>query len=74
MGRMSNLKRLMLDHNQLSGILPSELGGLHQLAYANMNYNIDIRGTMPSHLGLLVSLQQLHLDMTSLSGTIPSEL
>ncbi|TYH96505.1 hypothetical protein ES332_A12G182000v1 [Gossypium tomentosum] len=70
-GNLTNLQLLLLQNNNISGNIPSELGRppkLHILDVSNFS------GQIPTTLSLLESLQYLRLNNNSLSGTIPSSL
>ena len=64
---------LGLDNRELSGEIPSELGGLTKLRDLHLDSN-RLSGEVPSELGGLANLQSLYLDSNRLSGEIPSEL
>ena len=64
---------LDLSHNQLSGEIPSELGGLSSLEDLNLGGN-QLSGEIPSELGGLSRLRVLELWRNRLSGEIPSGL
>lgn len=66
-------RRRHLDHNALSGTIPTELLGLANLSALALNTN-SLSGTLPPALGNLTSLTLLHLDNNNLTGTIPVEL
>ncbi|KAK5776801.1 hypothetical protein PVK06_044766 [Gossypium arboreum] len=69
-GNLTNLQLLLLQNNNISGNIPSELGRppkLHILDVSNFS------GQIPTTLSLLESLQYL-LNNNSLSGTIPFSL
>ncbi|MBO1348618.1 MAG: putative Ig domain-containing protein [Hormoscilla sp. GUM202] len=69
----SRVTEIKLGNNNLSGILPSELGSLSNLQILELDDN-DLSGTLPSELGSLGNVQDLDLGNNSLSGTLPSEL
>ena len=73
LGRLSNLRELILDNNQLSRSIPSELGDLTNLERLILDTN-RLNGSIPADLGDLASLQDLSLARNELSGAIPSEL
>ena len=73
MGSLSNLQRLELYSNQLSGAIPSQLGSLSNLQRLELHSN-QLRGTIPGELGSLSNLQRLELHSNQLTGTIPSQL
>lgn len=63
-----------LYNNNLSGIIPPEIGSFPYLAFLRLDDN-DIRGSIPNELFMLsrltaLSLQNLHFD----SGVIPEEI
>ena len=64
---------LVLDSNQLSGPIPSELGNLANLEFLRLRDN-ELSGSIPPELGNLDNLQGLDLRDNELSGSIPSEL
>ena len=65
--------QLVLTSNQLSGLIPSELGNLSNLRLLHLSFN-NLSGSIPSELGNLSNLKSLYLDGNGLSGSIPSEL
>ena len=67
------LVELSLRENNLTGVLPAELGGLPQLQVLNLRANL-LTGTVPPELSNLTQLQALDLRYNSLSGEIPPEL
>ena len=62
-----------LRDNQLSGVIPPELGNLASLEYLYLNRN-QLIGEIPSELGRLANLEALGLSGNQLSGEIPPEL
>ena len=62
-----------LNHNNLQGTLPAELGNLTHLKTLNLTNN-RLTGNIPSALGALDSLLTLQLDQNQLEGDIPLEL
>ena len=69
-GRVTGLE---LDSNNLSGMLPAELGNLSKLTNLNLRSN-PLSGQIPPELGNLSNLRTLRLYGTRLSGEIPREL
>ena len=61
------------DHNELSGPVPAELGGLANLQSLYLDVN-ELSGSIPPELGDLANLQYLNLEGNELSGPIPAEL
>jgi len=74
---LSNLVRLVLSSNLLSGEIPSEIGQLDisvdGLEVLDLNSN-QLSGPIPSQLGQLSQLEVLDLNSNQLSGPIPSQL
>ena len=68
-----NVIGLVLSRNNLSGKIPSELGGLAYLRHLLLWGN-DLGGEIPSELGRLANLWFLSLWDNDLVGEIPSEL
>ena len=64
---------LILQRNQLSGTIPSQLENLTSLETLVLQHN-QLSGTIPSQLENLTSLEVLALNDNQLSGTIPSQL
>ncbi len=69
-GRVSKLE---LDHNNLSGSLPPEIG---DLSYLSVIYfvNNSLSGEIPNEIGNLNNLDGLYLSDNELSGSIPLSL
>ncbi|MXW68006.1 MAG: hypothetical protein F4Z72_13530 [Gemmatimonadales bacterium] len=59
--------------NNLTGLIPPELGGLDELQVLDFRGN-ELKGTIPSELGRLVRLRRLLLHSNDLTGTVPPEL
>ena len=73
MGDLSNLTRLFLDANRLTGPIPPELGNLSNLTRLFLDAN-RLTGPIPPELGNLSNLTHLFLDDNQLTGPIPPEL
>ena len=73
LGRLTQLKWLRLQHNQLTGEIPEELGQLTRLRRLWLNNN-QLMGGIPMELGHLTNLWELHLQHNQLTGAIPVEL
>ncbi len=67
------LIELFLTENNLTGMLPPELGGLTQLKKLEL-WDNSLSGVIPPELGGLTLLKWLVLYENSLTGPIPSEL
>ena len=66
------LIKLLLPENNLTGMLPSQLGNLPQLESLFLPVN-SVVGAIPAELGNLSQLQVLDMQRNSLTGPIPSE-
>ncbi len=64
---------LVLPENNLSGVIPAELGLLAHLEKLELFGN-PLKGPLPPELGHLSNLRTLYLFFTQLSGEIPGEL
>ncbi|NMH85961.1 leucine-rich repeat domain-containing protein [Flavivirga algicola] len=68
-----SVTRLILNNNQLSGTIPSQLEDLTNLIELNLSNN-QLFGSIPSEIGGLLNLTHLYLFDNQLSGIIPNEL
>ncbi|KAJ9700940.1 hypothetical protein PVL29_006325 [Vitis rotundifolia] len=68
-----NLVQLQLDTNQISGLIPPELGMLSKLGVF-FAWDNQLEGSIPSTLANCRNLQVLDLSHNSLTGSIPSGL
>ena len=71
LSRLTELRRVFLEQNQLSGVIPY-LSDLTNLQYLYLRGNL-LMGEIP-YLGGLTNLQQLDLQDNQLSGEIPASL
>ena len=71
LGRVTGLS---LPDNNLSGVIPPEIGDLLSLRTLNLLNNFLYNSTIPSELGNLLHLRDLDLRGTGLKGAIPPEL
>ncbi|MBN1790236.1 MAG: S8 family serine peptidase [Bacteroidales bacterium] len=67
-GRVTQLD---LWQNNLTGVLPPELGNLTELNYLWLGYN-QLSGTIPAELGNLTKLVSLDIPANQLSGDLPN--
>ena len=70
---MTNLQWLGLSSNQLTGVIPPEIGNLTSLNSLYLGWN-QLTGSIPSEIGNLTNLTKLHLPSNQLTGEIPSEI
>ena len=83
LGSLARLEELSLRHGSndfrnrkdegLTGAIPPELGGLHNLTRLNLGGH-DLTGPIPAALGNLTNLRDVNLSGNSLTGTVPAEL
>lgn len=69
----TGLMQLDLARNQLSGIIPPEIGQISNLGVLNLSDN-RLMGSIPPELGRLKVLEVLDLSDNLLTGRIPKEL
>ena len=69
-GLLTNLTRLYLDGNELTGEIPPEIGNLMNLQELGLSWN-QLSGEIPSEIGNLTSLWGIWLDVNQLTGEIP---
>jgi len=71
-----NLKRLEvfeLEHNSISGSIPSDLMTISTLTYIDLDFNA-LTGTLSPSFGNLSQLQAIELSANRLTGSIPSTI
>ncbi|XP_072972988.1 receptor-like protein EIX2 [Typha angustifolia] len=62
-----------LSRNNLSGVIPEEIGALRQLGNLNLAGN-HLVGIIPEKIGDMLSLESLDLSSNKLSGAIPQSI
>ncbi|XP_052201517.1 probable LRR receptor-like serine/threonine-protein kinase RFK1 isoform X2 [Diospyros lotus] len=72
-GKLINLKTLMLSSNKLSGMLPTSLAGLQNLTDFRINDN-NFSGAIPNFLQNWKELARLEMLASGLGGSIPSAI
>ncbi|XP_054798733.1 LRR receptor-like serine/threonine-protein kinase RGI2 isoform X3 [Prosopis cineraria] len=70
-GSCTNLVRLRLGSNSLSGSIPPEIGLLSRLSFLELSDNL-LNGEIPGQIGNCNQLEMLDLHRNQLQGTIPS--
>lgn len=71
--KTTKLFALWLDGNAVNGTIPTQIGGLTNLASISLANNA-ISGSIPTEIGNLKGLRRLWLDNNQLTGTVPDEL
>lgn len=66
-----NLSKILLEDNQIHGVIPSSISKLRNLLDLSLSNNF-LNGTIPLELFLMPHLQRLWLSNNSLHGKIPS--
>ncbi|KAJ7555949.1 hypothetical protein O6H91_05G062300 [Diphasiastrum complanatum] len=72
-GLGSLVKNFSLTHNQLSGVIPAEIGQMILVTTIDLSNN-NFSGSIPGGIGTCVGLQQLNFSGNALVGDIPSQL
>ncbi len=73
LGGLTNLHRLDLSGNHLTGQIPSQLANLANLEFLSLIDN-QLSGSIPEEFGTLPNLRWLWLSNNRLTGGIPAEL
>ena len=73
LGKLTDLRKLNLSNNSLTGSIPPELGGLSNLTHLYLNAN-RLTGEIPSQLSDLWNLREMWLQDNTLTGEIPVAL
>ena len=72
-GNLTNLSKLYLYSNQLTGEIPPEIGNLTNLT-GLLLYDNQLTGTIPTEIGNLTNLEVLYLSDNQLTGEIPESM
>ncbi|KAF3971451.1 hypothetical protein ACB098_05G104100 [Castanea mollissima] len=72
-GKLSNLRSLVLFKNHFSGAIPKELADLTKMEQLDLRDN-NLSGTIPAEIGRMRSLKRLLLCDNKFEGSIPLEL
>jgi len=70
-GLLTNMARLDMSSNALTGVIPPSLGGLTSLTALFLNDN-QLVGPCPAELADLTSISVIRLDKNNLTGAVPS--
>ncbi|KAI5060887.1 hypothetical protein GOP47_0023392 [Adiantum capillus-veneris] len=73
LGKLVDLRELVLRGNKLTGVIPFQLGELGKLEVLDLAHN-QFSGQLPEDLGNLSTLSRLYLENNNLEGVIPAEL
>ncbi|KAL2526729.1 inactive leucine-rich repeat receptor-like protein kinase IMK2 [Abeliophyllum distichum] len=71
--KLSELQEISLSHNQLSGVVPSDIGNLSRIRTVDLSYNA-ISGSLPNSLSNLQNLSVLNLRNNRFNGHIPATI
>ncbi|KAL6639052.1 hypothetical protein ACP70R_022782 [Stipagrostis hirtigluma subsp. patula] len=69
----TSLQWLRTKHNNISGIIPSDIKNLENLQVLDFNVN-SLTGVIPESIGKLTQLKQLYINSNKLSGSIPASI
>lgn len=72
-GRLSTLRVLEMDVNEISGSLPSEFHKLEALANLHLSHN-KLSGPLPSYLCNFNDLVSIDVSFNQMTGALPSEV
>ena len=72
-GTPTRVTKVELDDEDLTGIIPTELGSLSELTHLDLSGN-SLTGDIPRKLGRLDNLEEVRLSGNSLTGCIPQGL
>ncbi|KAL2549812.1 putative inactive leucine-rich repeat receptor-like protein kinase IMK2 [Forsythia ovata] len=71
--KLSELQEISLSHNQLSGVVPIDIGNLSRIRTVDLSYNA-ISGSLPNSLSNLQNLSVLNLRNNRFIGHIPATI
>ncbi|CAO2821332.1 unnamed protein product [Amaranthus hypochondriacus] len=72
-GINNSLYHLDLSINQISGLIPHDIGNMLSLSYLNLSFN-NLEGSISSNIGNMSSLSYLDLSFNNLEGSISSNI
>ncbi len=67
------VSEILLDENNITSTIPTELGNLTELVYLSL-WDNKLSGSIPKELGNLSKLKELYLGFNQLTSGIPAEL
>ena len=73
LAQLPNLRNIDFSENNLTGVIPPEIGNLTSLQNLDVAVN-QLSGTLPPQLGQITSLQRINFSSNRLTGPIPVEL
>ena len=73
LGKLKNLKSLVLYKNNFSGTIPKELGDLDNLEVLDLREN-NLTGNIPAEIGRMLLLKKLLVDENKVEGSVSQEL
>nr|XP_009766970.1 PREDICTED: probable LRR receptor-like serine/threonine-protein kinase At3g47570 isoform X1 [Nicotiana sylvestris] len=68
---MISLRILNFNTNNLTGVIPEEIGNLHKLETLYLQFN-ELSGSIPEELFNISTLREMSLGFNNLSGSLPS--
>merc|ERR1711981_642356 len=74
---LSSLPLMTIIHladNDLSGLLPTEIGSFESLLSLNVANNSQLEGSIPAEYGNLVNLENFELEGTQIQGEMPGSI
>jgi len=74
LGKLVNLKELLIYRVGVTGNIPKELGSLINLENLVISDNLELYGNIPGELGNLIKLKELTISGIKNAGNIPPEL
>jgi len=71
---IKEIVEINLDSNRLEGTLPFEIGLFPFLETLSLAQNPNLKGSIPSSMGMLENIQEIDLWSNDLTGTLPSTI
>jgi hypothetical protein len=70
--KISQLERLELNDNRLTGELPIELGNLTNLKVYDISGNSGLEGSIPTEYANMVALDEFYISKTGIQSQVPN--